>query len=64
MNRPLAAALLVLGAVLLFFGVQAYNSMGSELTEAVTGAPTNKALWLIGLGVVSAVGGFVGLVRR
>jgi hypothetical protein len=34
------------------------------VTQAVSGAPTNKTIWLIALGVIGIVAGGVGVFRR
>jgi hypothetical protein len=63
MNRPLSVALLVGGIVLIIFGVNASNSFGSDISRFFTGAPTDKAVWMLIGGVVAAVAGVVGLTR-
>jgi hypothetical protein len=55
--------LVALGVVLLVFGLQASGSITSEVSKAFTGAPTDKAVWLIGGGVVAAIAGLAGLAR-
>lgn len=62
MNRTLGAALLVAGAILLFFGFQASQSVGSEISNFFTGQPTDKAIWFLLGGAAAAVGGIVLLV--
>ena len=65
MNRPLAFTILVVGVVLLLFGLNAHDSLASQTKEAVTGTPTDKSMWLIVLGIVGiVVGGFNSLFRR
>ena len=63
MNKPVAGALLVVGVLLLVFGVQASHSAASTVTKAFAGAPTDKAIWLIASGVVASVLGVIGLAR-
>lgn len=63
MNKTIAVALLVVGIVLLVFGFGAADSFSSDVSEAVTGAPSNKSIWLIVPGVLAAVVGGVALVR-
>jgi hypothetical protein len=64
MTKPIALAVLVVGAVLLVWGINSANSAGSEVTEALTGSPTDKSIWLIALGALGAIAGAVSLFRR
>lgn len=65
MNRPLALTILVVGVVLLLFGLNAHDSLASQTKEAFTGTPTDKSMWLIVLGIVGIlIGGFNSLFRR
>jgi hypothetical protein len=63
MNKPLSLALLAGGIVLIVFGVNASNSLGSDVSRFFTGSPTDKAMWLLIGGAVAAVAGLVGLMR-
>ena len=63
MNKPLSLALLAGGIVLLIFGVNASHSFGSDVSRFFTGSPTDKAIWMMVVGVVAAVAGLVGLSR-
>jgi hypothetical protein len=63
MNKPLSLALLAGGIVLIVFGVNASNSIGSDVSRLFTGSPTDKAMWLLVGGAVAAVAGLVGLMR-
>ena len=63
MNKPLSLALLAGGIVLIVFGVNASNSIGSDVSRLFTGSPTDKAMWLLVGGAVAAVAGLVGLLR-
>jgi hypothetical protein len=64
MNKAIAAALLVAGVILLAFGLNAYHSASSDVSRFFTGAPTDKALWLLISGVIVGIFGFLGLVRK
>lgn len=64
MNKGMSLALLVIGVILLVFGVNAYHSASSEVSRFFTGAPTDKALWLLIIGLAAGIVGFVGLVRK
>lgn len=55
MNRPLGIVLLVAGIVLLVFGINSSNSIGSEFSRFFTGSPTNKTVWLL-------IGGTAGII--
>lgn len=57
MNKMIGIVLLVAGAILLYFGWEAYNSAASDVTRAVTGEPTDNAMWyLIGGGAAVLIG--------
>jgi divalent metal cation (Fe/Co/Zn/Cd) transporter len=65
MNKALSLTILVVGVVLLIFGINAGDSLASSAKEAVTGTPTDKSMWLIVLGIVGiVVGGASALFRR
>lgn len=64
MSKVPAIALLVAGIVLLIFGLNSSGSVASEVSNAVTGAPTDKSIWLIVLGVVGTLTGGVWLFLR
>ncbi len=59
MNKSVSILLLVAGIVLLIFGLNASDSVASSVSEAVTGTPTDRSMWLIVSGAVGiALGGF------
>ncbi len=64
MNRGISIAFIVIGVLLLVFGVNAWQSVGSAASEVVTGAPTNKAIWLLVGGVLLAIAGIFGVSRK
>ena len=64
MNRGLSIALLVVGIILLVFGFGAADSFSSDVSRTVSGAPTDKSIWLIVLGAIAAIAGGFGLLRR
>lgn len=64
MNKNISVALLVIGVILLVFGLSAYHSASSDVSRFFTGAPTDKALWLLIGGVIGAIVGFLGLGRK
>ena len=57
-NKILAAVLLVVGLLLLFFAYQASESIGDQVSEAVTGRFTDSTTWFLILGAASTVAGF------
>jgi hypothetical protein len=58
MNKPLGIALLVIGIVLIIFGINASESFGSDVSRFFTGSPTDKSIWLLIGGIASAIVGF------
>jgi uncharacterized membrane protein len=59
MNRALGIALLIVGVILVVYGLNASDSVSSHVSKAFTGAPTNKTLWLLIGGAASAIVGAV-----
>ena len=57
MQSVVGIALLVVGVVLIIFGMQASASLGSRLSELFTGTPNDRTIWLLILGVVAAIVG-------
>ena len=58
MNKALSLALLVGGILAVGYGITASNSIGSDFSRLFTGAPTDKAIWLLlGGAVAAAIGG-------
>lgn len=62
MNKGVAFALLAGGVLLLVFGVSAMNSTSSDLSRLFTGAPTDRAIWMMVGGAAAAVAGLAGLL--
>jgi hypothetical protein len=63
MNKGMSVALLVVGIVLLIWGVSATESFSSDVSRFFTGSPTNKAVWLLIGGIVGVIVGLFGLLR-
>jgi len=59
MNKGIGIALVVVGIVLVAYGFNASDSASSGISRFFTGAPTNKALWLLLGGSGSTVVGAV-----
>jgi hypothetical protein len=57
MNKVLSLALLAAGIMLAFFGFNEMHSFTSDISRALTGSPTDRALWMsIGGGVLIVLG--------
>jgi hypothetical protein len=63
MNKGISVALLVVGIVLILWGVNASESFSSDVSRFFTGSPTNNAVWLLIGGIVAAIVGLFGLLR-
>jgi hypothetical protein len=63
MNKLLSLALLIGGIILVIYGVNASNSIGSDFSRLFTGSPTDKSIWLLVAGIVAALIGAGGLLR-
>ncbi len=61
MNKLISAALLVIGVLLIAFGITAMDSFSSDVSRFFTGAPTEKSVWMLIAGVVIALAGLSGL---
>ncbi len=68
-QRLIGAAAAVVGAALLWVGWQEQQSVGSKVSQLVTGSPSDRAIWyligggvLVVLGLVTA-GGVLGRLR-
>jgi len=64
MNKVVWVSLLVAGVVLIVFGVQAMNSLESDVTRFFKGTPTDKAMWMLIGGIVAAAVGTFGILRK
>lgn len=59
MGRILGVVLLVVGVILLVLGFNAKDSLASNVSETVTGNPTDSAVWYLVLGAAAAIGGLL-----
>lgn len=64
MNKVLSLGALAAGVILIILGVNSSNSVGSSFSRFFTGAPTNKSIWLLVVGIVLAVVGLATAFRR
>lgn len=62
MNKAISLALLAVGIVLFIYGMNASDSVGSGISRAVTGAPTDRTIWLLIGGIVAGIVGLFGLI--
>jgi len=63
MNKAVSLAILAGGILVMIFGISAMNSAGSDISRFFTGAPTDRAIWLLVGGLVASVTGLAGLLR-
>ena len=55
--KLIALALLVVGVILVVYGIGASESLASDFSRFFHGTPTNKSIWLmIGGGVLGVLG--------
>jgi LPXTG-motif cell wall-anchored protein len=64
MNKPVSLVLLVGGIVLLIYGANASDSIGSSFSRLFTGSPTDQTIWLLIGGLAATIIGAAGLLRR
>ena len=64
MNKAIFIALLVGGIILIVFGINARDSLSSDVSRVFTGSPTNKAIFMLVGGVVMTLIGLIGIVRK
>jgi hypothetical protein len=62
MNKAISLAILAGGILVVIFGIDAVNSAGSDISRFFTGAPTDRAMWLLVGGLVASVIGLAGLL--
>ena len=63
MDKAISLAILAAGIVLVVFGINASNSISSDISRVFTDAPTDKAIWMLVGGVVVTIIGLAGLKR-
>jgi drug/metabolite transporter (DMT)-like permease len=63
-NQIIGLVLLVVGALLLFFGYQASQAVGEQLHETFTGRFTDTTPWYFILGAAAAIGGIAMLALK
>ncbi len=63
MDRLIGLALAAVGVVLLYFGWEAQQSIGSQISQMVQGSPSDQALWFFVGGAACLVVGLA-IFRR
>ena len=64
-QKMVGIVLLVVGLILLYFGLQASDSVGEQVVETFTGRFTDETMWyLIGGAAAIVAGGFMAFVRK
>jgi hypothetical protein len=61
MNKLISLAIFAGGVVLVVFGVAATKSFTSDVSRFFSGAPTDKAIWMLIGGIVAIIVGLSGL---
>lgn len=56
-SKLIGVVLLVIGAVLLYFGYQSSHSLGGQITESLTGRFTDETMWYLIAGAAAASAG-------
>lgn len=59
MRRAIGIVLIVVGITLLVLGINAADSLSSQISEFFTGNPTDRAIWFLITGIAAIVGGIV-----
>jgi len=62
MYKGLSLALLVVGVLLLGWGVTASDSFSSDVSRFFTGSPTDRTVWLMISGIAAGLIGLGGLL--
>jgi hypothetical protein len=62
MYRGISIALLVVGILLVIWGVQASESISSDVSRMMTGSPTDRTIWLLSGGIALGLMGLFGVV--
>lgn len=63
MNAAISLACVIGGIALVIFGINASQSLSSDISRFFTDSPTDKAIWMLVGGSVLAVIGLAGILR-
>lgn len=61
MNKMISLVLIVVGVILIVFGITAMDSFSSDVSRFFTGTPTDKSVWLLIGGCVATIIGIGGV---
>jgi LPXTG-motif cell wall-anchored protein len=64
MTKIPSLAFLSVGILLLVYGLDASNSFSSSVSQAMSGGPSDRSVWLIVLGLVGILSGGFGIFFR
>ena len=59
MNKVIAVVMLVVGIVLIIWGVSVAKSFSSDISRFFTGSPTSKAIWILVAGIAASIAGLL-----
>ncbi len=62
MNKMISMGILAGGVLLIVFGISAMNSFSSDISRLFTGAPTDRSIYMLIVGVILAAIGSIGLM--
>jgi len=63
MTRIISLALLIAGVVLIIYGVNASESISSDISRLFTGSPTDRTVWFLIAGIAATALGASGLIH-
>lgn len=63
MSKPLSITLLIIGVVLLLYGLDSSASFAASVSKFFTGAPTHTSTALLAVGAALAVSGCLSLFK-
>ena len=63
MSKAIGFGILAVGIVLIIFGINESNSLGSSFSRFFTGNPTDKTMWLLIGGIAAIIVGAVLALR-
>jgi len=61
--KAIGLVALVVGVILVVYGINASDSLSSDINQALSGTPTDKAMWLLIGGAALGVLGLAVLAR-